>query len=79
LGGSSKRDNIVIYFSAIALLLVALATRADEPEKPVSIHGFVDGYYVWNANSPASHDSFFPGAGSTAKRANEFNLHLAAV
>jgi hypothetical protein len=77
--GSSKRDNIVIWVSAITLFLVALAARAGEPEKPVTIHGFVDGYYAWNRNDPASHDSFFPGAGSTAKRANEFNLNLAAL
>ncbi|HEV7487774.1 MAG TPA: outer membrane beta-barrel protein [Thermoanaerobaculia bacterium] len=77
--GSSKRDNIVIYISAIILLFVALAARAGEPAKPVTIHGFVDGYYAWNGNSPASHDSFFPGAGSTGKRANEFNLNLAAL
>ena len=59
--GSSKQDNIVIYVSAIALLFVALAARAGEPEKPVTIHGFIDGYYAWNGNDPASHDSFFPG------------------
>jgi hypothetical protein len=77
--GSSKRDNIVIYISAIALLFVALAARADEPAKPIAIHGFVDSYYAWNGNSPASHESFFPGAGSTGKRADEFNLNLAAL
>jgi hypothetical protein len=76
---SGKRDSIVIYIAAITLLLVALAVRAGEPERPVTIHGFVDGYYAWNGNSPASHDCFFSGAGSTAKRANEFNLNLAAV
>jgi hypothetical protein len=56
-----------------------MAARADEPPKPVTIHGFIDGYYAWNDNSPASHESFFAGAGSTAKRANEFNLNLAAI
>lgn len=65
--------------SAIALLFAAIAARAEEPAKPVTIHGFVDGYYAWNSNDPASHDSFFPGAGSTAKRANELNLNLAAL
>jgi hypothetical protein len=65
--------------SAISLLFVAIAARAEEPAKPVTIHGFVDGYYAWNSNDPASHDSFFPGAGSTAERANELNLNLAAL
>ena len=77
--GSNKLDNIVIYISAITLFLVAFAARADEPATPMTIHGFIDGYYAWNGNSPASHESFFPGAGSTGKRANEFNLNLAAL
>lgn len=50
--------------------------RADEP---TSFHGFVDVYYAWNANDPRSHESFVPGTGTTAKRANEFNLNLAAL
>jgi len=62
-----------------AALVMAITARADEPAKPITIHGFVDGYYAWNSNDPATHDSFFPGAGSTAKRANEFNLNLAAI
>ena len=65
--------------SAIYLLFVAITARAEEPSKPVTIHGFVDGYYAWNGNDPASHDSFFAGAGSTAERANELRLNLAAV
>ncbi|MEA2236258.1 MAG: hypothetical protein QOC81_982 [Thermoanaerobaculia bacterium] len=77
--GSSKRNSIVAFISAIAVFCVALVARAGEAEKPVTIHGFADGYYAWNGNDPASHDSFFSGAGSTAKRANEFNLNLAAV
>jgi hypothetical protein len=67
-----------LYFSAITFF-IALAVRGDEPAKPITIHGFVDGYYAWNSNTPSSHDSFFPGAGSTGKRANEFNLNLAAL
>jgi len=43
------------------------------------IHVFVDGYYAWNGNHPASHENFLPGAGTTAERANEFNLNLAGV
>jgi len=43
------------------------------------IHVFVDGYYAWNGNHPASHENFLPGAGTTAERANEFNLNLAAI
>jgi hypothetical protein len=43
------------------------------------IHVFVDGYYAWNGNHPASHESFLPGTGTTAERANELNLNLVAV
>ena len=45
----------------------------------VSVHGFVDGYYAWNDNAPRSHENFVSGAGSTAKRANEFALNLGVV
>lgn len=76
---SNKGDNLVLYLSAIILLLVTIAARADEPQKPITIHGFVDGYYAWNDNNPASHENFEPGTGTTAKRANEMNLNLAAV
>ncbi|MGZ7032070.1 MAG: porin [Thermoanaerobaculia bacterium] len=73
----SRRDNIVLYLSAIILLLLAVTARADEP--PISLHGFLDGYYAWNDNAPRSNESFIPGTGTTAKRADEFNLNLAAV
>jgi hypothetical protein len=65
------------WFSAVTLLLVAVSMRGDEP--PTTIHGFVDGYYAWNGNDPRSHDNFETGTGTTAKRANEFGLNLAAV
>jgi hypothetical protein len=60
---------------AMALLFVAAVGRADD----IALHAFVDGYYAWNSNDPASHESFIPGTGTTAKRANEFNVNLAAV
>jgi hypothetical protein len=63
----------------ILALFFALAVRADDAPKPIAIHGFVDAYYAWNGNHPASHESFEAGTGSTAKRANEFNLNLAEV
>ena len=40
------------------------------------IHAFADGYYAWN---PATNENFIAGTGTTAKRANEFDLNLAAV
>ncbi len=74
-------------------LLTAVVCRGQEASQPpaaptpavaawcntFSIHGFVDGYYAWNDNSPKSHENFITGTGTTAKRANEFNLNLAAI
>jgi hypothetical protein len=63
------------------LLLLFFATvslhAADEPA--FSLHGFLDAYYAWNDNAPRSHENFVPGTGTSAKRANEFNLNLAAI
>jgi hypothetical protein len=60
---------------AIALLAVASAARAAEPPS-VRIDGFIDGDYAWSSQS---HDNFIPGTGTTAERANELSLNLAAV
>ncbi|HEV7573460.1 MAG TPA: porin [Thermoanaerobaculia bacterium] len=60
-------------------LLIAVVGRADDASRPMVIHGFVDGYYAWNGNHPPSHESFEASTGSTAKRANEFDLNLAEV
>jgi len=67
----------MLYVSATAFLLLALAARADEP--PVAIHGFLDGYYGWNTNQPANHQNFVPGTGTSAAKANQFDINLAAV
>ena len=45
----------------------------------VLLHGFADGCYAWNARHPDSHENFVAGAGTTAKRSDEFSLNLAAV
>src|SRR5882762_1852106 len=64
------------WFAAFLFLFVAAIARADEP---VTFHGFVDAYYAWNGGHPSSHENFIPGVGTSAKRADEFNLNLAAV
>jgi hypothetical protein len=71
-------DNIVLYLSAAILTLTAVVRAEDKPPA-LTVRGFVDGYYAWNSNDPKSHDSWVPGTGTTAKRANEFNLNLAVV
>lgn len=63
---------------AAALLFAAMA-RAEEKPPAVVLRGFVDGYYAWNDNSPGSHESWVPGAGTTAKRADEFVRDAAPV
>ena len=65
-----------------ALLLVstsAFGQTATEPAPAIDFSGFIDAYYSWNSNDPASHENFFPGAGTTAKRANEFAINLVQV
>ncbi|MGA8806836.1 MAG: porin [Thermoanaerobaculia bacterium] len=64
-----------IVIGLLALLIV-MTMRADDA---VKIHGFIDAYYAWNSSHPASHENFEAGTGSTARRANEFDLNLAEV
>jgi len=45
----------------------------------ISFSGFIDLNAAWNGNRPANHESFYPGAGTSGKRANEFALNLAQV
>jgi hypothetical protein len=55
----------------------AADTPAATPQ--LTIHGFVDGVFAYNFNRPADHVSFFPGAGTSAKRDNELAINLAQV
>jgi hypothetical protein len=68
-----------------SLLIATALCRADElpasqpaPNR-LTVHGLVDVYYAVNFNHPADGASFAAGQGSTAKRANEASLNLAAV
>ena len=45
----------------------------------VQLHGWVDVYGALNLNRPPDKVSFFPGTGTSAPRANEFNLNAAAL
>jgi hypothetical protein len=62
-------------FVIAAVIAATVPLQAQE----VSFSGFVDGHFIWNNNRPANHENFFPGAGTTGKRANEFALNLAQV
>jgi hypothetical protein len=58
-----------------AVLLIA---QANPPAPAVQLHGLVDVFYAFNANRPADGGSFLPGTGTTARRANELNVNVAA-
>lgn len=45
----------------------------------VQLHGLVDVYASWNPNRPFDHTNFEPGTGTTALKANELGLNLAAL
>jgi Putative beta-barrel porin-2, OmpL-like. bbp2 len=65
-----------------ALLLVGAAPVAAQESTTTpatTFGGFVDVYYAYNPRSPADRQSWFPGVGTTAKKANELGLNLAAV
>src|SRR3954470_258982 len=67
------------FYVVLLLCLIATPKLAGDDKNVTTVRGFVDGYYAWNDNSPDNHENFVPGAGTTAKRANEFNLNLAAI
>ena len=61
--------------AVILIALVATASRGND----LSIRVFIDAYDAWNDNHPRSHENFFSGTGTTAKRADEIDLNLAAI
>lgn len=63
----------------IFVLFLCSGGQARADESSISLNGLLDAYYAWNANAPRTHANFVNGSGTTAKRANEINLNLAAV
>jgi hypothetical protein len=65
----------------VAAVLHSCRAQADDahPAPPVELHGFVDVYADWNPNRPSDRNNFEPGAGTTAQKANQFGLNLAAL
>jgi Putative beta-barrel porin-2, OmpL-like. bbp2 len=43
------------------------------------VGAFVDAYYAYNSNHPFDNTNFFPGVGTSAKRADEISINLAQV
>ena len=61
--------------TALALIVGQAVAR----DGLLELHGFVDAYYGFDSNHPADHVSFAAGAGTTAQRAGELRLNLAAL
>src|SRR5215467_14423096 len=61
----------------VAFLAAMPLPAADPP--PVAFHGWIDGYYAWNDHHPEPKVNFFDAAGTTAHRANEPALNVAAL
>lgn len=76
---SAQRDNTLLVAGVAILLLLAATARAQEASAPVAFTGFVDLSFTWNGNRPENHENFFPGAGTSGKRANELAVNLAQV
>jgi Putative beta-barrel porin-2, OmpL-like. bbp2 len=58
------------------LLVLFLASAA---HAQTAFSGFIDASFALNPNRPENHENFFPGAGTTAKRANELTVNFAQV
>src|SRR5438128_6170182 len=63
------------------LLFALLAAAPGETHwyDRIDVAGFVDVYYAFDTNRPLSGAAFADGAGTSARRANEFSLNLAAL
>ena len=57
------------------LLLLVCAMNAHAQ----TVDGWVDGYYAWNKDHPASGINWYPGIGTTGEHADQFALNVAAI
>jgi hypothetical protein len=89
----SQFSNTVAAGLTLLMSFSESAARAQEPAQvpappasavtssssTVVLHGYVDGFFAWNSNSPADHASFQPGTGTTAVRAGELAINQALL
>jgi len=61
----------------LALLLIGAAANAGA--QAIAVHGWVDGDCAWNDRHPDSGFNFFSGIGTTAHRADQLALNVAAL
>ncbi len=59
----------------LALLFFTLSASA----QTISLHGWADAYRAWNSDNPHPALNFFSGVGTTAHRANQLALNVAAI
>jgi Putative beta-barrel porin-2, OmpL-like. bbp2 len=69
------RRSVFLFLAVVATL--GPPARADE--RAVAVHGWIDGYYAWNRSHPDPELNFFSGAGTTAHRADQAALNIAAL
>jgi len=60
-------------------VLLALMLACSASAQTISLHGWVDAYYASNNDDPHPALNFFSGAGTTAHRANQLALNVAAL
>ncbi len=64
---------------AWSLAFTPCSASAQGAAPGVQLHGLVDVYATWNPNQPFDRNNFESGAGTTAQKANQLGLNLAAV
>jgi len=64
---------------AVLAALAILLGQAAVSDTALQLHGFVDTYYGFDSNRPGDRLSFAAGAGTTAQRAGELRVNLAAL
>ena len=87
-----RRERTAVAATVAAVLILggrtAIAQAPPPQETPaastaaataIQLHGLVDVYASWNPNRPFDHANFEPGTGTTAAKANELGLNLAAL
>jgi len=61
------------------LISLLLAATAGANAQTITIHGWLDGYYGWNDQHPQPRLNFFSGTGTSAHRADQLALNIAAL
>lgn len=86
-----RRDRAIVAATIVTVLILEGQTAKAQAPPPatqaastsaaaaIQLHGLVDVYASWNPNRPFDHANFEPGTGTSAAKANELGLNLAAL